>query len=121
MTRNPIEWIVGDLDDKRKWKEYQAQVRALPAPYQQAITALERYLNYFGATGGEKWLQAYQDLVDLFGEAAADGTPIQEVVGNDPVEFAETFAANYGDAGWIDKEKQRLRDSLAQAEKQQDQ
>ena len=33
-----------------------------------------------------------EDLADLFEQAAADGTPIREIVGDDPVEFVEAFA-----------------------------
>ena len=50
----------------------------------------------------------FDDLADLFEQAAADGTPIREIVGDDPVEFAETFAQNYSKGGWIDKERERL-------------
>jgi hypothetical protein len=32
------------------------------------------------------------------------------------VDFAETFAANYGDAGWISKERRRLAETLERAE-----
>jgi DNA-binding ferritin-like protein (Dps family) len=35
------------------------------------------------------------DLADLFEQSAADGTPIRAIVGDDPVEFAETFMRNY--------------------------
>ncbi|MFI6793991.1 hypothetical protein [Streptosporangium canum] len=31
----------------------------------------------------------FEDLADLFEQAAADGTPIREIVGEDPVEFVE--------------------------------
>ena len=36
-----------------------------------------------------------EDLADLFEQSAADGTPIREIVGEDPVEFAEAFLPNY--------------------------
>ena len=36
--------------------------------------------------------QMFGDLADLWERAAADGTPVREIVGDDPVEFAETFA-----------------------------
>ena len=39
----------------------------------------------------------FEDLADLFERAAADGTPIREIVGEDPVEFVETFIQNYTD------------------------
>ena len=35
------------------------------------------------------------DLADLFEQAAANGTPVREIVGEDPVEFAEAFVRNY--------------------------
>ena len=34
-------------------------------------------------------------------------------------DFAEAFAANYGGAGWINKERQRLVDAVARAEEQE--
>ena len=40
--------------------------------------------------------------------AAADGTPVRAIVGDDPVEFAETFAQAYSGKQWIDKERERL-------------
>ena len=38
-------------------------------------------------------LSMFEDLADLFEQGAADGTPIREIVGEDPVEFAEAFLA----------------------------
>ena len=38
-------------------------------------------------------LTMFDDLADLLERAAADGTPVREIVGDDPVEFAEAFAA----------------------------
>ena len=49
-----------------------------------------------------------EDLADLFEQSAANGTPIRAVVGEDPVEFAETFLANYSEGQWINKERSRL-------------
>ena len=36
----------------------------------------------------------YEDLIDLFEQSAATGTPIRQIVGEDPVEFIETFVRN---------------------------
>ena len=33
----------------------------------------------------------FDDVADLFERAAADGTPIREIVGDDPVEFADAL------------------------------
>ncbi len=56
-----------------------------------------------------------EDLVDLFEQAAAAGTPIRDLVGDDPVEFVEAFVANYPQGNWILKEKHRLDDSIRRA------
>lgn len=74
---------------------------------------------YFGATNGDEWLDAFDDLADLFERAAADDTPIRKIIGADPVDFANTFAASYGQAGWITKEGQRLTQAVDQAEQEQ--
>lgn len=64
---------------------------------------------YFGAiTKGDVLVSMLGDLADLFEQSAADGTPIREIVGNDPVEFAETFMRNYTGGQWINKERERL-------------
>ncbi|WP_433775311.1 DUF1048 domain-containing protein [Microbacterium sp. gxy059] len=62
-------------------------------------------------------MQAFEDLADLFEQASADGTPVREVVGDDPVDFAESFAANYGEAGWIGRERRRLNEAIDRAER----
>lgn len=105
-----IEKIVGDLGDKRRWRQYRARVKALPARHRSTVEALERYLKYFGLiTKGDVpvdvGMSMLEDLAGLFEQAAADGTPIRAVVGEAPVEFAETFFRNYSDGRWISKER----------------
>lgn len=117
---NLITKIVGDFGDKRRWQEYTARIKALPNGYRTTAQAVERYLLHFGATDGDIWLNAFEDLADLFERAAADGTPIRDIVGSDPVDFVETFAANYGGAGWINKEQRRLVEAVERAEHEED-
>jgi hypothetical protein len=51
----------------------------------------KRYLTYFGPADGGSAAAMFEDLADLFEQAAADGTPVRAIVGEDPVEFAEAF------------------------------
>lgn len=116
---NFIEKVVGDLGDKRRWKEHKARVKALPEPYRATVEALERYLMHFGAISkGDVLVSMVEDLDDLFEQAALDQTSIRAVVGEDPVEFAETFLQNYSDGQWINKERQRLVDAVNRADDQ---
>lgn len=111
-----IEKVVGDLGDKKRWREYKARTKGLPVSYRTAIEALERYLMYYGALAqGDVLVSMLEDLADLFEQAAADGTPIRAVVGEDPVEFAEDFVRNYSGGQWINKERVRLTEAIDRA------
>jgi DNA-binding ferritin-like protein (Dps family) len=116
MMTSFIEKVVGDFGDKRRWREYKARVKALPESYRTAVEALNRYFMYFGGiVKGDTLMTMLEDLADLFEQAAADETPIRAVVGEDPVEFAETFLRNYSDGQWINKERERLVKAIARA------
>ena len=116
MTAGWIEKITGPFDQKKRYRQYKARKEALPANYRAAIDALERYLTYFGSiTKGDILASMLEDLADLFEQSAASGTPIREVVGEDPVEFAETFVRNYSEGQWINKERERLISAIERA------
>lgn len=97
------------IGDKRRWRQYKARTRQLPANYRTAVEAIERYLMYYGGiTKGDIAMTMMEDLADLFEQSAATATPIRAVVGDDPVEFVESFLENYSDGRWINKERDRL-------------
>lgn len=110
MAPKWIELVTGPLEEKKQYREYKARLKQLPANYRAAAEAVERYLMYAGGgiTKGDVLVRMYGDLVGLFEESAASGTPIRQVVGEDPVEFVEAFIANYSDGSWINKERRRL-------------
>ena len=111
-----IEKIIGEIGDKRRWRQYKTRTKELPENYRTAIDALERYLTYFGMiTKGDTLMSMLEDLAELFEQSAASGTSIRAIVGNDPVEFAETFLANYSEGQWINKERRRLKDTIDRA------
>jgi len=111
-----IEQVAGQFEQKKQYREYKARTKQLPDDYRMAIDALERYLMYFGAiTKGDILVSMLEDLADLFEQSAADGTSVRSVVGQDPVEFAETFLQNYSEGRWINKERERLVSAIDQA------
>lgn len=113
MAAGWIEKITGSFEQKRRYRRHKARTAQLPPHYRTAIEAVERYLMYAGSiTKGDVVVSMLEDLGDLFEQSAADGTPIREVVGEDPVEFAETFLRNYSDGQWINKERKRLTDAI---------
>lgn len=103
------------IGDKRRWRAYRARVRQLPESYRTAVEAIQRYLMYFGPVEGGNAASLFEDLADLFEQAAADGTPIREIVGADPVEFVEELLRNYDKGGYVTRERERLTQAIDQA------
>ena len=90
MVAGWIEQVTGSFEDKKRWKEYKARKQALPESYRTALDGLERYVMYAGAIAkGDVLVQMLEDLADFVEQAAADGTPIRRVVGDDPVDFTD--------------------------------
>jgi DNA-binding ferritin-like protein (Dps family) len=109
MAKEWIEKVVGPLEQKRRYRQYKVRTRQLPAKYRTALEALERYLMHAGPGGdGANAMSMFEDLLDLFEQSAAKGTPIREIVGEDPVEFLEEFVQNYPDGQWRIRERERL-------------
>ncbi|ASU84054.1 DUF1048 domain-containing protein [Nocardiopsis gilva YIM 90087] len=112
-------FIAKVIGPKRRWREYKARVRQLPPNYRTAVDAIERYLMQFVPNDGDSNASMFEDLADLFEQAAADGTPIREIVGEDPVEFVEAFVQNYSEGGYVPtRERKRLTDAIARAEEE---
>jgi DNA-binding ferritin-like protein (Dps family) len=106
-------FIARMIGEKRRYRQYKARTEQLPANYRTAIDALQRYMERFGpGDDGDSLLSMLEDLADLFEQSAANGTPIRAVVGEDPVEFAEAFLANYPEGQWIRQERERLTNAI---------
>ncbi|WP_031468516.1 DUF1048 domain-containing protein [Sciscionella sediminilitoris] len=116
---NILEKVVGDFGGKRRWWDYKARIKALPANYRASAEALERYLMYFGSSKSDSLMTMFEDLADLLEQAAADEIPIREALGDDPVVFAEEFLANYPVSEWIGREQKRLGEAIARAAEQE--
>ncbi len=118
MAAKWIEFLTGSLEQKKQYKQNRARIDALPEPYRASAKALERYLMYYGGvTDGDTLITMHADMADLWDRAATDGTPVRDIVGDDPVEFAEAFVQAYSGTQWIDKERARLTKAIDDAEK----
>ena len=105
------------IGDKKRWRAYKARMRQLPESYRTAVEAIESALMHFVPTDSNRVASMFEDLADLFEQSAADRTPIREIVGNDPVEFVQTFAQNYSEGGYMTaRVRKRLIDAIGRAE-----
>lgn len=120
MAAKWIEALTGSLEQKKQYRQDKARIDALPEPYGAGAKAMHRYLTYYGGiTDGDTLTTMFGDLADLWERAAADATPLREIVGDDPVEFAESFAQAYLGSRWIDKERARLTRAIEDAEQKE--
>ncbi|MBM7503701.1 DUF1048 domain-containing protein [Agromyces aurantiacus] len=120
MAAKWIEALTGSLEQKKQYRQYKARIEALPEPYREAAKAFDRYFMYYGGiTDGDTLVTMLGDFADLFERAAVDGTPVTDLIGDDPVEFAETFTQSYGGTRWIDKERARLSKAIGDIEKKE--
>ena len=109
MAAKWIEALTGSLEQKKQYKQTKARLDALPEPYRATADAFRRYFLYFGGISeGDTLVQMLTDFADLWERASFDGTPLDGLIGDDPVEFAENFASSYSGRQWIDKERARL-------------
>lgn len=116
MAAKWIEALTGSLEQKKQYRQDMARMDALPEPYRDSAKAFHRYLMYQGGVvNGDVLVTMLGDLVDLWERAAADGTPIRDITGDDPVEFADSFAEAYSGKRWIDKERERLSKAIDSA------
>jgi len=117
MAAKWYEVVTGSLEQKKQYRQYKARIEALPEPYRGAAKALDRYfMTVGGMTDGVTMMQMLGDSADLWERAAADGTPVRDIVGEDASAFAEEFTAAYSGKQWIDKERARLNKAIDDAE-----
>jgi DNA-binding ferritin-like protein (Dps family) len=118
MAAKWIEFLTGSLEQKKQYRQYKARIEALPEPYRASAKAVERYLMYSGGVvDGDVMMTMFGDFADLWERAVVDETPVRDIVGDDPVEFAESFAQAYSGKQWIDKERARLNKAIDDAER----
>jgi DNA-binding ferritin-like protein (Dps family) len=116
MAAKWIELVTGSLEQKRQYRKFKARLDALPEPYGAAAKALFRYFMYNGGTPEDgAAITMMNDFIDLWERAAVDGTSVRAIVGDDPVEFADSFVQAYVGKRWIDKERERLTKAIDDA------
>ncbi|WP_241248232.1 DUF1048 domain-containing protein [Nocardioides turkmenicus] len=119
--RSMFETVVGELELKKRWRQLKARKQQLPDNHRKAHDAVERYLMYSaGIADGAIVTAMAEDLLELFEQSAADGTPVSAIVGDNPVEFAEEFGRNYAEGAWIKKERARLNEAIEAINKEEE-
>ncbi len=73
MAKSFLELVVGNLDEKKAWRQLIKRVDALPEDYRFAF----------------KKILTQSDLLELFEESAAAGRKVTDIVGSDVAAFCD--------------------------------
>lgn len=98
-----IDTIIGDLAEKKAYKENEKRAKALPEEYADAYKEIKHYIF---STSGILSFDPLRVLVDMFEEAAADNKRVADITGPDVAAFADELVR--GEESYIDKMREKL-------------
>jgi len=107
-----INTIIGDLSEKKAYRENEKRAKALPAEYAAAYKTIR---NYLWNTSGILTIEPLKVLVDMFEEAAAEGKHVIDITGPDVATFADELVR--GEKSYFDQQRKKLNDKINQEEK----
>ena len=114
MLNSIKKLIIGDLDDKRKYKQMMKRVDALPNEYSITFKQIQKYIYTVGGISGDitifNNLNIFEDLLDLFEESAADERNIIDVIGSDASKFCDELIRDT--KKWTDKYRDKLNTNI---------
>lgn len=99
--------IIGDLGEKKDYRDNEKRAKALPPEYADAYKAIKHYI--FN-TSGILSMEPLKVLVDLLEEAAANDRRVTDITGSDVAAFADELVR--GEKSWRDQQSKKLNDKL---------
>ena len=109
---NIIDTLIGDLSEKRKYRDNEKRAKALPAEYADAYKKIKHYL---WNTSGLMAIDPLVSLVDMLEEAAANDKRVVDITGPDVASFADELVK--GESSWKDRERQKLNENFSDSSK----
>jgi DNA-binding ferritin-like protein (Dps family) len=98
-----INTIIGDLGEKKAYRENEKRAKALPAEYAAAYKTIKNYIFH---TSGILTMEPLVALVEMLEEAAASGKHVTDVTGPDVATFADELVR--GESSYFDQQRQKL-------------
>jgi len=109
-TARPSAWwnpIYGRYrDEKRAWRVHNRRIDALPDDYRWMMKQIQRFTWNIAADANA--MAGLDGILELFEEAAAAGTPVLEVTGDDVAGFTLEVLSAFDADRWIDKAGEKI-------------
>ena len=80
--------------EKRRYKQQEARVEALPNDYRYVYRQIQQYMWSNSGGSGMDMLPIFADLLDLFETGAAEGKRVLDVTGEDVAAFCDELLQN---------------------------
>lgn len=107
-----INAIIGDLDEKRKYRQNEKRAKALPTEYKEAYKEIRGYI---WSTSGILTIEPLISLVDMLEEAAANGRHVTDITGPDVAAFADELVR--GESSYKDQQRDKLNKNMSKKNK----
>lgn len=99
MLDSFIKTVVGDLGDKRAYRQMMKRANALPKEYRYAFNKMQHYIYTVGVPGGDGStpvdLALFDGLIDLLAAGAAEHKSVPELTGGDVAAFCDELLRAY--------------------------
>jgi DNA-binding ferritin-like protein (Dps family) len=102
-----INTIIGDLNEKKRYRLTEKRAKALPTEYAAAYKEIKHYL---WNTSGILTIAPLVSLVEMLEEAAADGKHVVDITGPDVAAFADELVR--GESSYKDQQRKKLNEKL---------
>ena len=107
-----INTIIGDLGEKKAYRDNEKRAKALPAEYAAAYKEIKHYIF---TTSGILSMEPLKVLVDLLEEASADNRRVTDITGPDVAAFADELVR--GEKSYRDQQSKKLNEKFNNKEK----
>jgi len=98
-----IDTLIGNLEEKKDYKNNEARAKVLPQEYQSAYKEIKNYIFH---TSGIETMEPLKVLVDILEEASANDKRVLEVTGNDVAGFADELVL--GEKSYYENQRDKL-------------
>ncbi len=94
-----IKLVIGDLEEKKEYRQMMKRVNTLPEEYRFAFKKIQRYMYNIGGINGDMAVfvnfNVFKGLLELFETSVAAGKNVIDITGSDVGRFADEFMAAY--------------------------